>query len=846
VRSSGWAEDAFVAEPWRPSGDVRPACSGDYDESRACDDVPRDDGKVGCTMTVWVVRGGRRGEFVDAALERGLTIIGWPTVETDASKLSQDEIRDILAASLPDPAPARVNQQAGQLYRFASVMQPGDLVIMPRGSVAKSPDSESESTVALGRVEGDYEYRTDIPGARHARAVMWLDPQVPAQMLSHVLRTALSGAVATVTRVTSLQAEAEVEALLGLRRDSSGLHLVLRWTRGDRVDTIEEHRHVAEAHGSVWWGKLGEPSARRPLSEGNMAILQAQLREGVPTYVYLYGMGTAWRTTLSDITLNEDEVASDRVPSYYGDAPHNLWLNLTDFQSVDVDWVLDHLVLRSDPTRRLRSAVGGQSSLFLVEEVQDVPPVPDRYFVLLQSEDRNGESLDEEGVRYVFDTSVAGQKKLREANGGKFVYYRPGRGASPATRRTFFGHGVIDRVEETERDGQQAFRAVLTHYQPFAKPVPATEYEPPRWNPQHSITEVTEDVFRELLRRAGGGSERATFDAAFVKRTAQSEPHLLQLDDDVYSSAVAALESGKHIVLTGPPGTAKTTLAQALGDAARAAGRCEDYVLTTATADWTTFETIGGLRPQSDNTLAFAYGHFLAALRGGRWLIIDELNRSNFDRAFGQLFTVLSGQSVVLPYEDKTTGAPVSIVMEGGSVPAGTTPVMVSRDWRLIATMNVFDKFLLFEMSYALMRRFAFIEVPAPADEVYASLISREASPNPQAAAVASSLLPLRAVKELGPALFMDLARYARERFEGGAMEEATVTFECFYSFLLPQFEGLDDVRGRQLFQSLAPLVPDRERLKSVLVSVLGLEPSRLSDPSGPGQSQAAADQLEG
>ena len=28
--------------------------------------------------------------------------------------------------------------------------------------------------------------------------------------------------------------------------------------------------------------------------------------------------------------------------------------------------------------------------------------------------------------------------------------------------------------------------------------------------------------------------------------------------------------------------------------------------------------------------------------------------------------------------------------------------------------MNVFDKFLLFEMSYALMRRFAFIEVPAP------------------------------------------------------------------------------------------------------------------------------------
>ena len=238
-------------------------------------------------------------------------------------------------------------------------------------------------------------------------------------------------------------------------------------------------------------------------------------------------------------------------------------------------------------------------------------------------------------------------------------------------------------------------------------------------------------------------------------------------------------------------------------------GRCQDYVLTTATADWTTFETIGGLRPQPDGTLAFSYGHFLAALRDRRWLIIDELNRSNFDRAFGQLFTVLSGQSVVLPYEDGQTGRPVSIAMEGAPVPQGTTPITVGRDWRLIATMNVFDKFLLFEMSYALMRRFAFIEVPAPTDDVYTDLITREASPNPLASAVAVSLLPLRGVKELGPALFMDIARYARERFEGGATDEATVTFECFYSFLLPQFEGIDDVAGRALFQQLAPLVAD-------------------------------------
>jgi len=164
--------------------------------------------------------------------------------------------------------------------------------------------------------------------------------------------------------------------------------------------------------------------------------------------VYLYGMGTAWRTRLSGITLDEDEVETDLVPTYYGDAPHNLWVRLSEFEQVEPDLVLDHLVLRSDPSRSLRSAVAGQASVLLVEESQSVPLTRDRYFILTQSEGRDGETLDEEGVRYVFEPSVAGQRRLREANGGRFIYYRPGRGASSETRRTFFGHGVIERVEE--------------------------------------------------------------------------------------------------------------------------------------------------------------------------------------------------------------------------------------------------------------------------------------------------------------------------------------------------------------------------------------------------------------
>src|SRR5262249_29674408 len=155
-------------------------------------------------------------------------------------------------------------------------------------------------------------------------------------------------------------------------------------------------------------------------------------------------------------------------------------------------------------------------------------------------------------------------------------------------------------------------------------------------------------------------------------------------------------------------GTAKTTLAEVAGRLARCAGLCAGHTLTTATADWTTYETIGGLRPAGSGTaLEFRDGLFLEAIRQNRWLLIDELNRSNFDRAFGQFFTVLSKQPVVLPYEDPASGHRIVLVPEEAESrydPGEYSLIHIPRSWRIIATMNVFDKSLLFEMSFALMR----------------------------------------------------------------------------------------------------------------------------------------------
>ena len=70
--------------------------------------------------------------------------------------------------------------------------------------------------------------------------------------------------------------------------------------------------------------------------------------------------------------------------------------------------------------------------------------------------------------------------------------------------------------------------------------------------------------------------------------------------------------------------------------------------------------------------------------------------------------------------------------------------IRVPANWRIIATMNVFDKNLLFDMSYALMRRFAFIEVGTPCDEAYEKLLQGPGG-------IVAKLLPAAAVHRPRP-----------------------------------------------------------------------------------------------
>jgi restriction system protein len=96
-----------------------------------------------------------------------------------------------------------VTRMVGQIWDFAKQINKGDLVALPL---------KMQSAIALGRIEGDYEFKEIASGIKHIRSVKWLQI-LPRTRFDQDLLFSL-GAFTTVCRISRNDAENRIKKLL--------------------------------------------------------------------------------------------------------------------------------------------------------------------------------------------------------------------------------------------------------------------------------------------------------------------------------------------------------------------------------------------------------------------------------------------------------------------------------------------------------------------------------------------------------------------------------------------------------------------------------------------------------
>jgi len=159
-------------------------------------------------MSLWMVRGDKYGQYQSLALEQ-VFAYHFSSVSDLSNATSREAVLELLRKARPDAKENQLKNWANQLFALAHRIEESDLVAMP---LRNSPH------IAIGRVKGPYQYRTDLGDVHHTLPVEWLRIDVSRTDFKQDLLYSF-GAFMTVCQVQRNNAEERVLAVLKGNKD---------------------------------------------------------------------------------------------------------------------------------------------------------------------------------------------------------------------------------------------------------------------------------------------------------------------------------------------------------------------------------------------------------------------------------------------------------------------------------------------------------------------------------------------------------------------------------------------------------------------------------------------------